>query len=78
LLIYRAKALTLVSLNYRAKDIFTFYKRRGPNQHRESKKVRAIDVSADPEYAIPDLSGDEEAGSENDITNGAGSGADDG
>jgi hypothetical protein len=52
----RGAALTLVTLEYRAKDIFTFYKRRGPNQHRETNKVRAIDVSADPEFAIPDLS----------------------
>jgi hypothetical protein len=55
----RGAALTLVTLDYRAKDIFTFYKRRGPNQHRETKKVRALDVSADPEFAIPDLSEDE-------------------
>jgi hypothetical protein len=55
----RGAALTLVTLNYRAKDIFTFYKRRGPNQHRETKKVRALDVSADPGFAIPDLSEDE-------------------
>jgi hypothetical protein len=55
----RGAAFTLVTLNYRAKDIFTFYKRRGPNQHRETKKIRAVDVSADPEFAIPDLSEDE-------------------
>jgi hypothetical protein len=55
----RGAALNLVTLNYRAKDIFVFYKRTAPNQHRQRNKVRATDVSADPDYAIPDLSNEE-------------------
>lgn len=56
----RGAGLRLTSLGYHPHEIFVFWPRKAPTQHRESKAVRALDLSKDDSYNPPDLSEGEE------------------
>jgi hypothetical protein len=56
----RGLGLLLLPYNYCPGDIFVYGPRKG--LFPQERKVRAEDLSADPQYALPPLSGDEEDG----------------
>ena len=45
---------------YLPQEIFVYWPRKSPTQHRETKATRADDVSEDPSFTLPDLSDDDD------------------
>jgi len=56
----RGAGLRLISLKYHPHQIFVYWPRMAPTQYRESKAIRAFDLSKDDSYNPPDLSEGEE------------------
>jgi len=53
----RGAAAQLVQLNYTPREIFVFWPKKGTP--KREKRIRQVDVSQDPAFKVPELSGDE-------------------